>query len=268
MEKEIVVVCQCPDECEIYTDIASTIIKDNDKNIRTIANPSPDKSRYDSVIFVFEGQPCNDRPMLNSWVGHQHIACVSGNTPEEKKENFAKIFRHVCGIPMPVEIERKYLIKYPPIQLLENMPNCARADITQVYLDIPGVNARLRKRTVDGVCTYIRTEKYMISEIKQGETEWEITEEEYNRLLDYKHHDMAPIVKRRYCLLYNGQYLEIDVFPFWSDKAYAECELISEDVDVEMPPFLEIIREVTSDKRYTNKSLAQLVHNNKICELG
>ena len=61
-----------------------------------------------------------------------------------------------------------------------------------------------------------------------------------------------------------GKYIEIDVFPFWKDKAYLEIELISEDEKVEIPPFIEIIKEVTQDKRYTNKSIAGLLKSNMV----
>lgn len=52
---------------------------------------------------------------------------------------------------------------------------------------------------------------------------------------------------------------EIDVYPFWTDRAIMEIELDDEGQDILFPPFIEIISEVTSDKRYTNSSLARHV---------
>ena len=40
------------------------------------------------------------------------------------------------------------------------------------------------------------------------------------------------IRKTRYCLTYSGQYFEIDVYPFWKDRAIAEIELSDENAEV------------------------------------
>lgn len=264
MSKEIALICENPQECEVYTHMAQIIANSGEIDVCIIPNPIPDKNAYDTAIFVFANEVSNNCPPLNCWVGHQHIVTISGDTADYKLERFAKVFRHICGIPAPLEIERKFLIKYPDISELEAMDNCCAVGISQTYLDIPDANVRLRKRTVDGVCTHIRTEKSKLTDITRVETESVISDEEYEKLMTYKHPHMDTIDKTRYCLMYNGSYLEIDVFPFWNDKAYLEAELISEDESVDLPPFIEVIKEVTTDKRYTNKSLAQLLNRNEI----
>ena len=65
-----------------------------------------------------------------------------------------------------------------------------------------------------------------------------------------------PIRKTRYCLLYKNQYFEIDIYPFWDDKAILEIELNSEEQEVEIPKQLKLIKEVTHDPKYKNSSLA------------
>ena len=64
------------------------------------------------------------------------------------------------------------------------------------------------------------------------------------------------IRKTRYCLIYKNQYFEIDIYPFWDDKAIVELELNSEDQEIEFPKQLKLIKEVTHDKRYKNSELA------------
>ena len=39
------------------------------------------------------------------------------------------------GEPEPLEIERKFLIKYPDIKALENNQNCRKVEIIQTYLN-------------------------------------------------------------------------------------------------------------------------------------
>ena len=64
------------------------------------------------------------------------------------------------------------------------------------------------------------------------------------------------IEKTRYCVREGGFVWEIDVFPFWSDKAFLDVELPREDTPVTPPAFVRVIREVTDDNRYTNHALA------------
>ena len=65
------------------------------------------------------------------------------------------------------------------------------------------------------------------------------------------------IIKTRYYLHHGGFCFEIDVFPEWDDRAIIEVELEDENADIVFPEIIDIIREVTFDKRYTNISLAR-----------
>ena len=66
------------------------------------------------------------------------------------------------------------------------------------------------------------------------------------------------IRKDRYCLTYENQYFEIDVYPFWNDKAIAEIELSDEAAPITFPKQIKVIKEVTDDESYKNASLAKL----------
>ena len=55
-----------------------------------------------------------------------------------------------------------------------------------------------------------------------------------------------------------NQYFEIDVYPFWKDKAIVEIELRDENVPIVFPDMLKVIREVTDDESYKNASLAKI----------
>ncbi len=156
-----------------------------------------------------------------------------------------------------IETERKYLIRRPEEQWLESAAE--GSDIVQTYLmkDDSGLNSRVRKRSGKGGAVYTHTRKRHISAMSREEYEREISEDEYNALLLTADPKRRTIEKRRYVLPYKGQCFEIDLFPFWSDRALMEIELEREDQAVEFPPEIEIIKEVTEDKRYTNSSLAR-----------
>lgn len=153
------------------------------------------------------------------------------------------------------EIERKYLIRMPDRAWLER--EAEGSEIIQTYLlAAPGTTERVRKRGRDGVFVCTHTTKTKLSDLRRVELEEEIPEEEYERLLGRADPDRRVIRKTRWCFRYEDQLFELDVFPFWDDRAYLEIELRDESQEVRLPPALSIIREVTEDPRYTNAALS------------
>ena len=67
-----------------------------------------------------------------------------------------------------------------------------------------------------------------------------------------------PIRKTRYCLTFGKQYFEIDVYPFWQDKAILEIELSDESDQICFPDMIRVIKEVTDDPTYKNAALAKI----------
>ena len=47
-------------------------------------------------------------------------------------------------------------------------------------------------------------------------------------------------------------------YPFWHDKAIVEIELSDENAQIEFPPQLKVICEVTDDPNYKNAHLAEI----------
>ena len=156
----------------------------------------------------------------------------------------------------PLEIERKFLIPYPNIAELKALPGCAALEIVQTYLC--GGAARVRKSASENGCTYTHTEKRKISELTRIEIEREISEQEYIEHLKAADPAFRPIEKTRLRIPYGGHIFEIDIFPFWQDKAVAEVELKSEDEEIAFPHWLNIMDEVTFDPAYKNVSLARI----------
>lgn len=99
--------------------------------------------------------------------------------------------------------------------------------------------------------------KPSVNALTRVETEERLTEKEYLRLLMEADPSRRPIRKTRYCLTYENQYFEIDLYPFWEEEALMEIELASETAPVKLPPFLKILREVTGEEAYTNAALAK-----------
>ena len=58
--------------------------------------------------------------------------------------------------------------------------------------------------------------------------------------------------------MFENQYFEIDIYPFWSDKAILEIELSDENAKIVFPKEIKVIKEVTDDDSFKNASLAKL----------
>ena len=160
------------------------------------------------------------------------------------------------GEPEPLEIERKFLIKYPNIKELDNMPNCTKVDIIQTYLKSNDVEKRVRARGIDDNYSYYLTEKKKISNLKRIEIERKLTQDEYVKLLMEADNRLHIIHKTRYCISVNSQYFEIDIYPEWKHQAIMEIELNNENEEIKIPEFIKVIKEVTDDERYKNYQMA------------
>ena len=150
------------------------------------------------------------------------------------------------------------MIRMPDLQQLAEK-SARIIEMEQVYLKggAPGVSMRVRKSVEGDKVTYHRNEKQKLTDMVRIEQEEEIDEKHYKILLGFADPALQVIKKTRYCVPMGALTAEIDVFPFWEDRAFCEVELPDEAVTVELPEWLDVIREVTEDKRYTNLALAR-----------
>lgn len=213
------------------------------------------KARRETIDQAIE----SDEKTLNAWVGHPHLRVIDNSTNfETKMRRLVGEITNFVGSPEPYEIERKFLIEYPNLEKLDKMPNCSKVEIIQTYLKSNGDNeTRVRQRGQNGYYTYTKTVKRKISNTKRIEIESRISEREYLDLLLEADMTVGQIRKTRYCLTYKNQYFDLDIYPFWKDKAILEIELKNESQKIDFPKFLKIIKEVTEDKEYFNSNIAK-----------
>ena len=201
-----------------------------------------------------------DDQIIEAYTGHPHLRVIDNST--DFKGKMRKLIAEIAaflGEPVPYEIERKYLIEYPDIDKLIKMKNCKKVEIIQTYLncDNEDEEVRIRQRGIDGNYTYYKTTKKKVSALKRIEVEKRLSKEEYISLLMNADSSLKQVRKDRYCLSMDNQYYEIDVFPFWKDKAIMEIELKDEEEKVKIPSFIKVIKEVTDDEDYKNHSFAK-----------
>lgn len=153
-----------------------------------------------------------------------------------------------------LEIERKFLIKYPEF---ESLAFERRIEISQIYLvrKNPEVERRIRSWGEDGTTKYYYTEKVFLTKCTRQEVESEITKSEYETLKLEKDNSIVTVEKVRYNVESNGLTFEIDVYPFSKNYAIMEVELENESQEYTIPHGVEVVREVTGINEYANISL-------------
>jgi CYTH domain-containing protein len=201
-----------------------------------------------------------DNKLIAAWTGHPHLRVIDNSDSFDNK--ISRVIAEIAALldePEPLEIERKYLIKYPDILRLEDLPNCKKVDMVQAYLKVrpDGTETRIRQRGQNGTYLCYMTEKRRLTDATRVEVDHRISIEEYVALLADTDPERRPIRKTRYCLTENGRYYEIDIYPEWKKQAILEIELNSEDEEVVFPEKIKVIRDVTGVEAYTNFNMAK-----------
>jgi CYTH domain-containing protein len=157
-----------------------------------------------------------------------------------------------------IETERKYIIRKPDIGFLSELECYTVSEITQIYLSLSKEKTDgIRRRVFADRTDYTRTVKTRIDKMSNIEDEREITEEEFTELSGSMREDTVPLKKTRHTFSYLGKTFEIDIYPYWERSCIMEVELDFSDRDVTPPPFIEIIREVTGDRTYSNALMSK-----------
>ena len=211
-------------------------------------------ARYENV----EQAISLDNRLIASWTGHKHMRVINNSTDfEEKMRRLEREIAAFLKEDSPYEMERKFLIRTPDLDWLEKCPLCRKVQIDQTYLKSdPSEEIRVRRRGEGGNYIYYQTHKWMMEGMKRISTETRLSKSEYRRLLKNADPSRRRISKTRYCLTYENQYFEIDIYPFWKDQAILEIEVRDEKEKICFPEQIRIIKEVTGDPAYKNASLA------------
>lgn len=172
-----------------------------------------------------------------------------------KKKNFKYT---TPNIPSHKEIERKYILKRLPEELLSKKKHTI-LEITQYYFFIDGVWQRFRLATnrATGKMKYIHTIKQSLGIGVNDEKERSINEKLFKELYAQHKNNFRVIKKTRHVIKYKNLKFEIDYFNDLT-LVMLEVELTKLNQHIEFPPLLleEIIMEVTGYKQFSNLSLS------------
>lgn len=195
-----------------------------------------------------------DKKVIHAWSGHPRLRVINNHEKfETKLERVLQEISDVLEIPRQAVEERKYIVR-----LTGEIPGAITSRITQTYLTSePKSEVRLRRRTLNGISVNVRTTKKTLRNNDQVETERQIDNNLYESLLRQADPYRQTIRKTRQTFIWQGQFFELDTYiePM-KDLQILETKGIVENEDVNFPPFIEVIEDITGQTKYYNYNLA------------
>lgn len=198
-----------------------------------------------------------DRATLSAWLGHPRLVVV------DNRGSFDETMRHVLNValrllgePMPLEIERKYLLSAPPdLAAIAEQTEVLTFEIEQRYLPSrDGRERRVRRQASPSGVTYTLTEKTAGRDpLTRNETEQLVGDDQWQLAVAL---DGPTVTKRRHVFVHDGQRFELDELLRPRQAWLLEVELAGRDDEVRLPPFLSVEREVTDDPAWRNAAIA------------
>lgn len=211
-------------------------------------------ARYESV----EQARVIDDNTIRAWSAHPSLHIIDNSVDFEDKINraIAAIYR-VLGQEVPDAEKSKYLIAMPDVELLLGRYGAIPTEMMQTYLSStnPLAQRRVRQQRSGREYLYFYTEKRIGEDGRRWVTERPISEKEYVRYLMESDLTLRAVRKTKYRFHYAGRAMEIDVYPFSSERAILFV-YGGGDGCPELPAELEVLRDVTGDPEYKNRSLA------------
>ena len=195
-----------------------------------------------------------DKKVISAWSEHPRLRVINNHENFDTKINrVLQEISNVLEIPQQVIEERKYIVR-----LIGDIPGAIESDIKQTYLTSePCSEVRLRRRTLNGVSVNVRTTKKTLPTNEQVETERQIDNNLYESLMRQADPYRYSIHKIRKTFMRRGQFFELDTYlePI-SNLQILETKGIVDHEDVNFPPFLEVLEDITGKTEYYNYNLA------------
>lgn len=197
-----------------------------------------------------------DRKVIQAWTGHPHLRVINNHDNFDTKINrVLKEISAVLGLPQPITEERKYIVRVTS----NDIPNVIESDIFQTYLVAdPDYEVRLRRRRWKGGKTVnVHTTKKRVGTNREIETERQVSNALYESLLAQADPYRHPIHKQRRSFIWKGQYFELDTYhDQLNGLIILETKGITDAEDVNFPPFIQVVEDITGNKSYYNYNLA------------
>jgi hypothetical protein len=166
----------------------------------------------------------------------------------------AQIYR-IMGESAPEPGKRKYLVAMPDLDALSRKYGALPIEMMQTYLlsSDPEVERRIRQQSCLGEQLFFYTTKRVGEYGTRWVTEKPISEKDYVAYLMEADLRLRNVRKLKHRFTCTGHRMELDVYHFTDDRAIF---FVFGAEPFELPPEIEVIREVTGDPVYKNRALA------------
>ena len=195
-----------------------------------------------------------DKKVIQAWSEHPHLRVINNHENFDTKINrVIQEISNILEIPQQIVEERKYIVR-----LTEDIPDSIESEIIQTYLTSdPRSEVRLRRRTLNGVSVNVRTTKKTLANNAQVVTERQIDNNLYESLMRQADPYRQSIHKIRKTFIWRGQFFELDTYlsPM-RNLQILETKGIVDHEDVNFPPFIEVVEDITGKTEYYNYNLA------------
>lgn len=192
-----------------------------------------------------------DRKVLDAWAGHPHLRVIDNTSDfDGKLSRVLEEISQVLELPLPVREECRY-----SVAITGPLPPSIETEIVQTYLVAdPGTEVRLRRRTVSGQRVNTLTTTRTLSPTEKVITERQVSNSLYESLLQQADPYRVAIRKQRHSFIWQGHYYKLDTF----GDAHEGLVILETkgDATVPVPPFLSVVRDITTDHTFLNYNLA------------
>ena len=212
-------------------------------------------ARYEDVSVARE----KDDLTLRAWSSHPRVHVIDNSVDFEDKINRAiKVIYSIVGLAAPQSAKRKYLIEKPDCDMLVNKYGAVAIEMMQTYLTSNSFNIvrRIRQEKNGNAYLYFYTEKRVADDGTRWITEKHISEKQYIAYLMESDMSLHSVRKTKYRFSLDERRFDIDFYPFSDDRAIMFVYYNGDAVG-ELPEEITVIKDVTGDLQYKNRSLAK-----------
>lgn len=196
-----------------------------------------------------------DKKVMNAWTGHRHLRVIDNRSDfESKLQHTLREISKVLGLPHAALENRKYIV-----EVCGELPESINSHITQTYLVAePDTEVRLRSRMWGAKRANILLSRKHLSDGQVVITERQVTNPVYESLLQQADPYRHTIYKNRKSFIWQGQYFELDIFEAPHDGLIIlEAKGTELSHDVTIPPFLQVVEDITNNTKFYNHNLAK-----------
>ena len=202
-----------------------------------------------------------DDMALESWKDHPNRAIIGNENEFEVKmiKAIQSVFEYL-GEGTPVQKFNRYLVEVNDevLERFKKEANYSTSHIIQHYLrSDDGYERRIRMRECAGDVMYSYSEANYLSTHERVKVDRVLTERQYN---DFSHQidtDLNVLDKKRYSFIDKGLFFKLEVFDFDTGKGILTVDEPADGRQVEIPEYINVIKDVTGDLSYKNYYLAK-----------